>query len=58
MKERPTIKRTLQALLYLLPMLLIIGTFNLYPIFRSFEMSFWADYNFFKQEVNAYGLDA
>lgn len=58
MKERPTIKRTLQAFIYLLPMLLIIGTFNFYPIYRSFEMSFWSDYNFYKQEVVSYGLDA
>ena len=34
-------KRSLQALLYLLPALLGIGTFIIYPLIRSFSMSFY-----------------
>ena len=34
-------KRSLQALLYLLPALLGIGTFVVYPLIRSFSMSFY-----------------
>ncbi|RPA60531.1 sugar ABC transporter permease [Aerococcus agrisoli] len=56
MIEKPTWKSSLKAYLYLLPMLVIIGIFNLYPIFRSFEMSMWQDYNFYTQEVKEYGV--
>lgn len=58
MIEKPTVKSTLKSLLYLLPMLAIIFTFNIYPIFRSFLMSFYSDFNFYTQEVNSYGPDA
>lgn len=55
--EKPTLKSTGKAFLYMLPMLIIITTFNIYPIFKSFEMSFYADFNFFTQEVHEYGID-
>ena len=55
--QKPTWKSTGKAFLYLLPMLVIIVTFNLYPIFKSFEMSFYADFNFYTQEVREYGID-
>lgn len=57
MLEKPTLKSSLKALLYMAPMLLIIFTFNIYPIFRSFMMSFYAEYNFFQDIVGRYGLD-
>lgn len=57
MTEKATLKSTLKALLYMAPMLTIIMTFNIYPIFRSFMMSFYTDYNFFQNTVNSYGLD-
>jgi multiple sugar transport system permease protein len=38
-------KRTLQALLYLSPALLGIGTFVIYPLIKAFSMSFYQDYN-------------
>ncbi|MFW5442193.1 carbohydrate ABC transporter permease [Aerococcus urinaeequi] len=56
MIDKPTWRSTLKAYLYLLPMLLVIVTFNILPIFRSFEMSLWQDYNFFTQEVFEYGF--
>ncbi|MCC5889733.1 MAG: sugar ABC transporter permease [Alkalibacterium sp.] len=57
MTEKATMKSTLKALLYMAPMLSIIFTFNIYPIFRSFMMSFYAEYNFFQNTVGRYGLD-
>lgn len=54
---KPTWRDNLKALLYLLPMLIIIGIFNLYPIVKSFVMSFYTDYNFFTNKVNAIGWD-
>lgn len=55
MIEKPSWKSTLKAWLYLLPMMLIILTFNIYPIFRSFMMSFYTEFNFYTQEALSYG---
>lgn len=57
MTEKATMKSTVKALLYMAPMLAVIMTFNIYPIFRSFMMSFYTDYNFFQNTVNSYGID-
>ncbi|TYR73441.1 sugar ABC transporter permease [Rossellomorea vietnamensis] len=57
MDPKPTLLATLKALLYLLPALLILGVFNIYPIIKSFLMSFYTDYDYFKDIVNEYGLD-
>ncbi len=46
----------MKAWLYILPMMLIIFTFNLYPIVKSFAMSFYTDYNFYDDVVLAYGF--
>lgn len=54
--EKPTLTSSLKAYFYLLPALLIIGIFNIIPIFRSFEMAFWTDYNFINREVYEYGV--
>lgn len=54
---QPTWKNTLKAFLYLAPALLILITFNLYPIIKSFLMSFYTDYDFFNETVHARGLD-
>ncbi|MGM9920047.1 MAG: carbohydrate ABC transporter permease [Bhargavaea sp.] len=56
MIQNPTLKSTMKAWLYILPMMLIIFTFNLYPIVKSFAMSFYTDYNFYEDVVHAYGL--
>jgi len=57
MNAKPTLRSSVKAYLYLLPALLIIVTFNIIPIFRSFEMAFWTDYSFIQREVYGYGAD-
>lgn len=54
---KPTWKNTAKAFLYLLPALVIIAVFNIYPIIKSFLMSFYSDYDFFRNIVYEYGLD-
>lgn len=56
MIEKPTLKSTLKAWLYIAPMMLVIITFNLYPILKSLAMSFYTDYNFYQDVVNSYGI--
>nr|WP_318540042.1 sugar ABC transporter permease [Terribacillus saccharophilus] len=55
--QKPTWKSTLKGYLYLLPALLILVVFSIYPIIKSFLMSFYTDYDFFSDTVNAYGLE-
>lgn len=55
--EKPTLKSTGKALLYLLPMLVITITFSIYPIINSLLMSFYKDYNFYTDKVGSWGLD-
>lgn len=57
MHNKPSWKSTLQSLLYLAPALILIGIFNIYPIFKSLAMSFYTDYNIFTGEISSYGLD-
>ena len=56
MQTKPTLKSTLKSLLYLLPALVLISIFNIYPIFKSLAMSFYEDYNIFSGEVRSYGF--
>ncbi|KGX87311.1 carbohydrate ABC transporter permease [Pontibacillus litoralis] len=56
MDLNPTKKSTLKGYLYLLPALLILITFNIYPIIKSFVMSLYTDFDFFTGEVFAYGF--
>lgn len=57
LNEKPTLKSTGKALLYLLPMLIITLTFNIYPIIKSFIMSLYTEYDFFTDKVSAWGFD-
>ncbi|MFS0673499.1 carbohydrate ABC transporter permease [Ornithinibacillus sp. 179-J 7C1 HS] len=57
LNQKPTLSSTLKALLYLLPALIILGVFNIYPIIKSFLMSFYTDYDYFNDVVNEYGWD-
>lgn len=57
LNQKPTLKSTLKALLYLAPALIILGVFNIYPIIKSFLMSFYADYDYFNDIVKSYGFD-
>lgn len=55
MIEKATWKSSLKAYLYLLPMMAIMVVFNFYPIIKSFMLSFYTDYDFFNNQVNAVG---
>lgn len=57
MNKKPTLKSTLQALLYLAPMLFFIGVFTVYPIIKSIDMSFYQNYNMLKGTIDGRGLD-
>lgn len=57
LNEKPTLKSTGKALLYLLPMLVVTLTFNIYPIIKSFMMSFYTKYDFFTDKVSKIGWD-
>lgn len=57
MNRKPTLKSTLQGLLYILPMLFFIIIFTVYPIVKSVDMSFYTDFNFFTGIVNERGID-
>ncbi|QTD41026.1 carbohydrate ABC transporter permease [Sporosarcina sp. Te-1] len=54
--ERATRKTTIQAYLYLLPALLIIVLFTIYPIIKSLLISFYDDYDYFNDIVYARGI--
>lgn len=49
--------KELKALLYLLPSLLIITVFQIYPILKSLAMSFYTDFDYLTDEVYKRGLD-
>lgn len=55
--EKPTLTSTLKALLYLAPALAVLITFTVYPILQSLLLSFYADYDYFRDIVYRYGLD-
>lgn len=57
MNKKATFHSTIQAFLYLLPMLIIISIFTIYPIFKSIDMSFYTDYNIFTGEVAERGIE-
>lgn len=48
---------TVRAFLYMMPALLIIFTFHIYPIFKSFAMSFYTDFDYLSGEVYKRGFD-
>jgi len=51
-----TLRQTATAYLYLLPALVIIGVFVIYPLIMAFRMSFYESYNFFKDIGTGFGL--
>lgn len=55
---KKTIKsKEFKAFLYLLPSLIIIAIFQIYPIFKSLAMSFYTDFDYLTDEVYKRGLD-
>jgi multiple sugar transport system permease protein len=54
---KPTWSGTLKAFLYLLPALAVLAVFHIYPILKSFDVSFYTNYNYYKNIVKARGVD-
>ncbi len=52
---KPTLKSTLHALLYLMPLLIVTVTFIIWPLIGSFLMSFYTKYNYFTNKVSEMG---
>lgn len=46
-----------KAWIYLLPALIILGVFQIYPIFKSFLMGFYTDFDYLHDIVYEWGLD-
>lgn len=57
LNEKTSLKSTAKAALYLLPMLVITITFNIWPIINSFLMSLYTKYDFYTDKVSAWGFD-
>ena len=57
LNEKASLKSTAKAALYLLPMLVITITFNIWPIIISFLMSLYPKYDFYTDKVSAWGFD-
>ena len=57
LNEKATLKSTAKAALYLLPMLVITITFNIWPIINSFLMSLYTKYDFNTDKVSGWGFD-
>ncbi|MDT6980177.1 sugar ABC transporter permease [Levilactobacillus zymae] len=55
LNAKPTLKSTLVALLYLAPLLLVVGVFTLWPLITSFLMSGYTHYNYFTDHVGGFG---
>ena len=53
---KPMRKGILKGYLCVLPALLILSVFQIYPIFKAFIMSFYTQYNYMKDEVYAIGI--
>lgn len=57
MNQKTSLKTSLQALLYILPMLFLVGVFTIFPIFKSAEMSFQENFKIFTGQFSGYGLE-
>ena len=57
MENKPNLRSSLKAYGYLLPALLVIIVFTIYPLIKLFMTSFYLDYNFITGEVSQYGFD-
>ncbi len=50
MNQKPTWSGTLKAFLYLLPAFAVLAVFfHIYPILKSFDVSFYTKYNYYKK---------
>lgn len=56
MNAKQTWKGSIKGWLYILPMLIGVVIFSIYPIIKSFAMSFYTDYQFLTDQVLARGF--
>ena len=49
--------RNIKGWLYILPALIILSIFSIYPIIQSFTMGFYAEFDYLKGEVYKIGID-
>jgi len=57
MEQKATLLSTIRGYLYILPALIILMVFHVYPILKSLDMSFYTSFNFIHNVVYARGLD-
>ncbi|WP_035291703.1 sugar ABC transporter permease [Clostridium sp. KNHs214] len=57
MSNNKNFKSFLKGIMYVSPALIILTIFNIYPILKSFDMSFYTHYNYYKDIVYTRGLD-
>lgn len=55
MKQQPTLRGSLKAYLYLLPLLTALGLFTFYPMVKTLLMSLYTRYNFLTDYVSQIG---
>ncbi|MCR8969524.1 carbohydrate ABC transporter permease [Facklamia sp. 7083-14-GEN3] len=57
MNKKADLQSTIQAFLYLLPMMAIVFIFIIFPIIKSIDMSFYTEYNIFTGIVEQRGWE-
>lgn len=57
LRKRHSVITTLRGIIYIFPALIILILFNIYPIIKSFDMSLYTHYNYFKDIVYERGFD-
>lgn len=57
MNNNKNLKSFVKGIMYIAPALVLLLIFNIYPIIKSFDMSFYTRYNYYKDIVYARGLD-
>ncbi|APH14810.1 binding--dependent transport system inner membrane component family protein [Clostridium sporogenes] len=57
MNNNKNLKSFLKGIMYIAPAFVLLLIFNIYPIIKSFDMSFYTRYNYYKDIVYVRGLD-
>lgn len=57
MNNNKNLKSFVKGIMYIAPAFVLLLIFNIYPIIKSFDMSFYTRYNYYKDIVYARGLD-
>ncbi len=56
MNNNKNLKSFVKGIMYIAPAFVLLLIFNIYPIIKSFDMSFYTRYNYYKDIVYARGL--